>query len=154
MTRSENEIKMLVDLLESGFLVRGAPELREQEGPSKWGIEPGLPAGYYLYEKVSLAEPPVAGTRYWTRPWKLKNISEGERLRLIRDRANRYDANAVEVHAPGIGKIGYVPRFAAPMVAARLDSGKRVFARARRSNTAPGTLEMRLYFYMPTKLNA
>lgn len=141
-------------MLQSGFLVQGAPELQEQEGPSRWGIEPGLPSGYYLYERISLAEPPVAGTRYWTRPWQLKNINEGEKLRLIRDRANRYDANAVEVHAPGIGKIGYVPRFAAPMVAGRLDSGKRVFARARRSNASPGSLAMRLYFYMPTELNA
>lgn len=57
----------------------------------------------------------------------------GERLAvlLIRNPANQYDANAVEVHVPALGSmamIGHVPREQAAALAPRIDAGERFLA--------------------------
>ena len=68
----------------------------------------------------------------------LRDIAEaaeanGERLPvvLVRNPANPYDANAVEVHIPALGDmamIGHVPRDQAARLAPRMDAGDRFIA--------------------------
>ena len=56
-----------------------------------------------------------------------ERIQRGESLPaiLIRDPDNAYDANAIEVHSPAVGRIGSVPRHHAEWLAPLLDGEER-----------------------------
>lgn len=62
-------------------------------------------------------------------------MAVGQAVRLVRDRGNRYDANAVACHYLGIS-VGFVPRVANPRVAAAMDAGAEPVAFV----TAPATV--------------
>ena len=64
-------------------------------------------------------------------------VAPGAVLTLRRDAANRHDPNAVAVHAPDGGQLGWVPRELAPDVARGLDGGRpwsAVVLRERRAS--------------------
>lgn len=48
---------------------------------------------------------------------------EGIAAVLVRDPDNAYDANAVQVHVPAIGRVGSLPRTLAARVAPSMDAG-------------------------------
>ncbi len=141
--------------MESGsYLLHGLPEVQEGYGPWRLGIEAGLPRHLYLYERVLLAAPEIAGVKFHARRGALGQLAPGGRLNLVRERANRHDRCAVGVYAPGGEKIGYVPRFAAPLVAGAIDRGKRVAARVCSVDAGTNSVVMRIYEYRPTTLNS
>lgn len=49
-------------------------------------------------------------------------MTAGDTVRLVRDRGNRYDTNAVACHFLGI-HVGFVPKVANPRLAAAMDAG-------------------------------
>lgn len=64
----------------------------------------------------------VAGIRYDNRATLLAGVTSGGAVTLIRDYANQYDPNAVEVRVGG-ETLGYIPRSDARLLAPRLDAG-------------------------------
>lgn len=72
--------------------------------------------------------------------------AQGERLRalLVRNPANQYDANAVEVHVPAMGDlamIGHIPRDVAARLAPRMDAGDRFIAEVGQVRIDPAHLD-------------
>ncbi len=54
-------------------------------------------------------------------------LTEGDRLAFVRDPDNRYDSNAIEVHAPGGARMGFVPCDLNPIPARLMDAGKLLY---------------------------
>lgn len=74
---------------------------------------------------------PLAGFRYYDggRVWREMNV--GDRLDLVREPDNPYDANAIRVEWRG-HKLGYVPRRDNAAVARQIDHGAGLEARITR----------------------
>ena len=123
-------------------------------GPQRLGIEPGMRRSVYLYEPVLIAKTAVAGVKFYKGKNEMGRLTPGRRVALVRERRNRYDKWAVEVYAPGWVKIGYVPRFAARMVAGELDRGAPVVAKITSADIESGTLVVGIYVLKPTFLTA
>lgn len=70
----------------------------------------------------------LAGYRYHHAPALAANFQQGERLDLIRESDNPYDANAVRVEWRGY-KLGYVPRTRNAALAWAVDRGESVTAK-------------------------
>lgn len=64
-------------------------------------------------------------------------LGEGPTVVLIREPLNPYDANAIEVHVPTVGKVGHVPKEIAARLAPSLDSGTHFTASVAAVNVNP-----------------
>jgi hypothetical protein len=71
---------------------------------------------------------PLAGYRHYAGGEVLRDLKPGDRLELVREPANPYDANAVRVEWRGV-KLGYVPRRDNAAVARQMDRGVALAAR-------------------------
>ena len=71
---------------------------------------------------------PLAGYRHHAGPELWRDLRVGERLQLVREADNPYDANAVRVDWRG-SVLGYVPRRDNAAVARQLDHGAALEAR-------------------------
>lgn len=149
---AETYAEWVSGLRENSWLIHGVRPVREAEGAGRFGIEPGLPEAYYLYRKVVIAEPEVAGVEFHARRGDIGRLAPGGLLGLVRERTNRFDRNAVRVCAPGGRTLGYVPRFAARLVAGEMDRGGSVFARVRRAEPRAHRVVVQLYYYRPSCL--
>lgn len=70
----------------------------------------------------------IAGTPYHRYREVAATLAVGDRLVLRREPENPHDPHAVAIETEAGAKLGYVPRRAAPEVAARLDRGEPVAA--------------------------
>lgn len=75
-----------------------------------------------LRARVGQLTTAVTGIRYENRTSLLAGAVEGSEIRLVRDYANQYDPNAIQVRL-GDGLLGYVPRTEARLLAPRMDAG-------------------------------
>ena len=71
---------------------------------------------------------PLAGFRHYDGGEVLRDLKPGDRLKLVREPENPYDANAVRVEWRGV-KLGYVPRRDNAAVARQMDRGAALEAR-------------------------
>jgi hypothetical protein len=71
---------------------------------------------------------PLAGFRHYEGATAWRDIAMGDRLQLVREPDNPYDANAVRVEWRG-AKLGYVPRRDNAAVARQMDRGTALEAR-------------------------
>jgi len=71
---------------------------------------------------------PLAGFRHYDGADVWRDLKPGDRLELVREPENPYDANAVRVEWRGV-KLGYVPRRDNAAVARQLDRGAALEAR-------------------------
>lgn len=71
---------------------------------------------------------PLAGFRHYAAPEAWRSMTVGERLQLVREPDNPYDANAVRVEWRGV-MLGYVPRRDNAAVARQMDRGTVLEAR-------------------------
>ena len=71
---------------------------------------------------------PLAGFRHYEAPEIWRGMAVGERLQLVREPDNPYDANAVRVEWRGV-MLGYVPRRDNVAVARQMDRGTVLVAR-------------------------
>ena len=71
---------------------------------------------------------PLAGFRHYGGGEVLRDLKPGDRLELVREPANPFDANAVRVEWRGV-KLGYVPRRDNAAVARQMDRGVALEAR-------------------------
>ena len=74
---------------------------------------------------------PLAGFRHYEAPATWREIRDGDRLQLVREPDNPYDANAVRVQWRG-RTLGYLPRRDNAAVARQLDRGAALDARVAR----------------------
>ncbi len=123
-------------------------------GAAMLGIQTGPPSAYYLYRRRTIAEPAVAGTFYHAGASDIRKLAPGSMLKLIREPGNRFDRNAVQVMSRCGARLGYVPRFAASLVAPEMDRGNRVFARVRSSNPDKKQIVISIYTYLPSMAEA
>jgi HIRAN domain len=71
---------------------------------------------------------PLAGFRYHDAAETWRHLTVGDRLQLVREGDNPYDANAVRVEWRGV-KLGYVPQRDNAAVARQMDRGAALEAR-------------------------
>lgn len=71
---------------------------------------------------------PLAGFRHYDGGEVLRSLRPGDRLELVREPANPYDASAVRVEWRGV-TLGYVPRGDNAAVARQMDRGVALEAR-------------------------
>ena len=71
---------------------------------------------------------PLAGYRHYDGGEVWRDLKPGDRLELVREPENPYDANAVRVEWRGV-KLGYVPRRDNAAVARQMDRGATLEAR-------------------------
>lgn len=71
---------------------------------------------------------PLAGFRHYGGGDVLRSLKPGDRLELVREPVNPYDANAVRVEWRGV-KLGYVPSRDNAAVARQMDRGVALEAR-------------------------
>lgn len=89
--------------------------------------EPGMAQQVRMLVQSS----PLAGFRYHEAKALFSDIRLGDRLELVREPDNPYDANAVRVEWRG-KKLGYVPRRQNAALAWAMDRGESVSARVSR----------------------
>ena len=85
---------------------------------------PSLGADVFIVVQRS----PLAGFRHYDGGEVLRDLKPGDRLELVREPENPYDANAVRVEWRGV-KLGYVPRRDNAAVARQMDRGAALEAR-------------------------
>ena len=71
---------------------------------------------------------PLAGFRHHDAAATWRHLTVGDRLQLVREEDNPYDANAVRVEWRGV-KLGYVPQRDNAAVARQMDRGTALEAR-------------------------
>lgn len=71
---------------------------------------------------------PLAGFRHYDAPAFWRDLKAGDRLELVREPENPYDAGAIRVEWRGV-KLGYVPRHDNAAVARQMDRGAALEAR-------------------------
>jgi hypothetical protein len=86
------------------------------------------PTAHAQSVRILVQSSPLAGFRYHDAAAVWKELAVGDRLDLVREPANPYDANAVRVEWRG-RKLGYVPRAENAALAWAMDRGERVTAR-------------------------
>jgi hypothetical protein len=87
-----------------------------------------------------IQDSPLAGFRYHDAAAVFAELAVGDRLELVREPDNPYDAAAIRVYWGG-RKLGYVPRRHNAALAWALDSGERVVARVSRLAAHPNPRE-------------
>lgn len=80
--------------------------------------------------EIELLRRPVAGLPYYRYAEVADRIAPGMRLKLLREPRNEYDRRAIAVFTEDGAKLGYVPRIDNPALAALMDSGHELLARA------------------------
>ena len=93
-------------------------------GSAAWGSPPAWGAEAVIVVQRS----PLAGFRHYEAPETWRSMAVGERLQLVREPDNPYDANAVRVEWRGV-MLGYVPRRDNAAVARQMDRGTVLEAR-------------------------
>jgi hypothetical protein len=91
---------------------------------ASWGSPPARGAEAAIIVQRS----PLAGFRHYEAPATWRSMAVGERLQLVREPDNPYDANAVRVEWRGV-MLGYVPRRDNAAVARQMDRGTALEAR-------------------------
>ena len=87
-----------------------------------------LPPLHAAEAVIVVQRSPIAGLRHYEGAATWRQLAPGDRLRLVRERDNPYDANAVRVEWNGM-TLGYVPRRDNAAVARQLDRGIALEAR-------------------------
>lgn len=91
------------------------------------GLAP-TPAAWAAEAIIVVQRSPLAGFRHYDGVDAWRDMKAGDRLQLVREPDNPYDANAVRVEWRGI-KLGYVPRRDNAAVARQMDRGTFLEAR-------------------------
>jgi hypothetical protein len=88
----------------------------------------GMVPAFAAEAVIVVQRSPLAGFRHYEGPEVFRELRAGDRLQLVREPDNPYDANAVRVEWRGV-KLGYVPRRDNAAVARQLDHGNALEAR-------------------------
>ncbi len=107
--------------------------------PLAAGARPGRASGFYR-KATLIQQSSVAGFQYHEGERLWHRLRKGQRLDLVREPDNPFDARAVRVDWKG-RKLGYIPRDENHAVAQMLDRGQRVDARIHRLREAANPWE-------------
>lgn len=98
--------------------------------------------------EIELMKTEVAGCRYRENiKESLKALKEGDHMTLVREPLNPYDGRAIMVMGPDESFLGYIPRRKNEVLAALMDAGKYLFARADRVTVPDADVEEGIYWY-------
>ena len=86
------------------------------------------PSAWTAEAVIIVQRSPLAGFRHYGGGEVLRSLKPGDRLELVREPVNPYDANAVRVEWRGV-KLGYVPSRDNAAVARQMDRGVALEAR-------------------------
>lgn len=101
--------------------------------------------------RIVVQHAPLAGFVYYEAGAQWESIRAGDRLALVRDAANPYDANAVRVEWQG-HMLGHVPRKENTDIARQLDAGAAIEARVTAlERLANGRRRISYLIYVPLK---
>ena len=92
------------------------------------GLALALPPAVAAEALIIVQRSPLAGLRHYEAGAVWRDMNAGDRLELVREPDNPYDANAVRVEWRG-RKLGYLPRRDNAAVARQLDRGSPLQAR-------------------------
>jgi hypothetical protein len=112
-----------------------------------------VPCGRAAEAVIIVQRSPLAGFRHYDGGEVLRELKPGDRLELVREPENPYDANAVRVEWRGV-KLGYVPRRDNAAVARQLDRGTALEARLagiRENRNRSVRLEFEVVTPLPTR---
>ena len=96
---------------------------------------------------------PLAGFRHYDGARVVRELKAGDRLELVQEPRNPYDANAVRVEWQGV-KLGYVPRRDNAAVARQMDHGVALEARlaeVRENRNRSVRFEFEIVAPLPTR---
>jgi len=96
---------------------------------------------------------PLAGFRHYDGSQVLRELRAGDRLELVREPLNPYDANAVRVEWRGV-KLGYLPHRDNAAVARQMDHGVALEARladVRENRNRSVRFELEVVAPLPTR---
>lgn len=80
-------------------------------------------------QKIFLTECEIAGTGYVDKiEEKVKLLSKGTVISLVREAENKYDSLAIRTDGPQGEKLGYIPRRENKILARLMDGGKFLYA--------------------------
>lgn len=97
---------------------------------------------------IELMQTEVAGCRYRENIKEaLKALKEGDRMTLIREPSNSYDVRAIMVMGPDESFLGYIPRRKNEVLAALMDAGKFLYARAEKVTVPEADVDQSMYWY-------
>ncbi len=88
----------------------------------------GTPPSWGAEAVIVVQRSPLAGFRHYEARETWQHMTVGDRLQLVREPDNPYDANAVRVEWRGV-MLGYVPRRDNAAVARQMDRGAGLEAR-------------------------
>lgn len=91
-------------------------------------IVAGTPPSWGAEAVIVMQRSPLAGFRHYDGREVWREMKPGDRLQLVREPDNPYDANAVRVEWRGV-KLGYVPRGDNAAVARQMGRGVMLEAR-------------------------
>lgn len=118
-------------------------------GNAAWGSPPAWGAETVIVVQRS----PLAGFRHHDAAEAWRHLTVGDRLQLVREGDNPYDANAVRVEWRG-AKLGYVPQRDNAAVARQLDRGAALEARVaalRENRNRSVRIEFEIVAPLPTE---
>ena len=125
-----------IALIDKGKLV-----LAQAGGLGLQGLKP-------FAEDLYLTETYVAGTTIGV-AGDLLAITPGSRLKLFRDKNNRYDANSIVIKDKNGSRIGYVPTTKNEILARLLEGGRALYANVIKTKTlSSGVKRIDIKVYM------
>ena len=80
-------------------------------------------------------ETSIAGIPYYDFHDGRMPVDAGMPVKVVREAANDYDANAIAIYTPAGAKLGYIPRRKNPLLARLMDAGWPLSGRVERVET-------------------
>jgi hypothetical protein len=112
-----------------------------------------IPGARAAEAMIVVQRSPLAGFRHSEGRKVLRELRPGDRLELVREPGNPYDANAVRVEWRGV-RLGYVPRRDNSPVARQMDRGAVLEARlsaVRENRNRSVRIELEVVAPLPTQ---
>lgn len=97
---------------------------------------------------IFLTEFLVAGNIFGLKT-NTESLVEGTKLKLFRDKKNRYDRNSIVIKDDSDNRIGFVPVAKNEILARLLEAGKAMYAKITKSHSfSDGSLELTVGIYL------
>lgn len=101
-----------------------------------------------LVKEIYLFDTYVAGTNYVDDLSNFKDLKEGDRLVLKREKDNKFDHKAILVNTESQKKLGYIPRKDNAIFSRLLDAGKLLSATVKEINEHGDFYSIKINIYL------
>lgn len=101
-----------------------------------------------LVKEIYLFDTYIAGTNYVDDLSNFKDLKEGDRLVLKREKDNKFDHKAILVNTESQKKLGYIPRKDNAIFSRLLDAGKLLSATVKEINEHGDFYSIKINIYL------